>query len=91
MVEGAGEQVGHGQEGRHQNYLFYAYDVMIASLDPGWLQGVFSILVGPFDRVSLKTNVRNTVEIFCRLFQVAVTRSEATYDHWMTDAGPSFQ
>ena len=52
---------------------------MIASLDPGWLQGVFSILVELSDRVSLKTNVRNTVEIVCRLLQVAVTRSEAAY------------
>ena len=31
MVEGAGGQGGHGQEGRHQNVLFYADDDMIVS------------------------------------------------------------
>ena len=30
MVERAGEQSGHGQEGRHQNSLFYLDDVMVA-------------------------------------------------------------
>ena len=34
MVEGAGEKSGRGQEGRHQNYLFYADDVMISLSDP---------------------------------------------------------
>ena len=35
MVEGACEQGGRGHEGRHQNYLFYADDGMVASLDTG--------------------------------------------------------
>ena len=61
MVEGAGDQGRRGQEGRHQNYIFYMYDVMISLSDAGWLQGAFSTLVGLFIRVGLHTNVGNKV------------------------------
>ena len=49
-VEGA-EDI--GQEGRHQNSLFYADNGMVALLDLRCLQGAFSTLVGLFDRVGL--------------------------------------
>ena len=39
MVEGAEERGERGQEDRHQNYLFYADDGMVASSEPRWLQG----------------------------------------------------
>ena len=61
MVECAEEQGKLGKVGRHQNDLFYADDVMVALLDPRWLQGAFSTLVGLFDRVGLRTNARKTV------------------------------
>ena len=48
MVEEVGYKGGHGQEGRHQNYLFYANDVMIESSEPKFLQGSLSTLVGMF-------------------------------------------
>ena len=64
---------------------------MIASSDPGWLQGAFSTLLGLFDRVGLNTNVGNTVEMVCHSFQAAGTWSEAGYERRMTGAGPSFQ
>ena len=44
-----GGKGGSGREGRHQNYLFYADDRMIALSDLGWLQVAFSTLVGLFD------------------------------------------
>ena len=34
MVEGVEERYKRGQEGRHQNALFYVDDGMVASLDP---------------------------------------------------------
>ena len=43
-----------GKEGRHQAALFYANGGMVASSDPGWLQGAFNTLVGLFDRVGLR-------------------------------------
>ena len=63
---------------------------MIASSDPGWIQGAFSALVGMFDRVGLKTKFVNTVRMVCRPFQVAGTQSEATYERQMTGAVPSY-
>ena len=50
-----------GQEGRHQAALFYADNGMVASSDPGWIQGAFNTLVGLFDRVGLRPNVGKTV------------------------------
>ena len=41
-------------------------DGMVASTDPRWLQWAFTILVGLFDRVGLKTNQRKTVSMACR-------------------------
>ena len=35
-----------GREGQHQSALFYAYNGMIASSDPRWLQWAFMQLVG---------------------------------------------
>ena len=66
MVESADKQSGRGQEGRHQNALFYVDGGMVAVLDPRWLQGAFSTLVGLVDRVGLNTNVGKAVGIFCR-------------------------
>ena len=69
MVESKGEQGGIRQEGRHQNALFYADDGMVSLLDPVWLQGEFSTLVGIFDRVGLNKNSGKTVGMVCRLCQ----------------------
>ena len=50
-----------GKEGRNQAALLYSDDGMVATSDPGWLQGTFNTLVGLFDRVGLQKNVWNTV------------------------------
>ena len=55
-----------GRERRHQAALFYADDGMIASSDTRWLQWAFTILVGLFDIVGLKTNQQKTVSMDCR-------------------------
>ena len=64
---------------------------MVASLDPQWLQGAFSTLVGLFDRVILRTNFGKTVGMVCRPCQVAGNQSEAAYGRWMTGEGPSYR
>ena len=82
--------VRRGQEGRHQNSLFYTDDGMIASSDPGWLQGSFSTLVGMFDRVGMNTNVGKMVGRVFRLCQSAGTQLEAAYEQHIMGAGPSY-
>ena len=66
MVEGAAELVGRGQEGRHNNALFYADNGMVTSSDPRWLQGAFIILVGLFIKFGLWTNFSKIVGMVCR-------------------------
>ena len=74
MVEGAEERGRRGQEGRHQNSLFYVDYGMVASLYMRWLQEDFNTLVGLFDRMGLHTNIRKTVIVVFRLCQVAGTQ-----------------
>ena len=64
---------------------------MVALLDPGQLQGVFSTLIGMLDRVGLNKKVWNTIGIVCRLCQVAGTQAEAAYKQWMTGAWPLYR
>ena len=87
MVESADKQSGRGQEGRHQNALFYVNGGMVAWSDPRWLQGAFSTLVGLLDRVGLNTNVGKIFGIFCHPCQVAGTLSEGAYGIRMTGTG----
>ena len=65
IMEDAEARGGMGREGRHQAALFYANGGMVILLDPAWLQGAFTALVGLFDRVGLRTNVGKTVSMVC--------------------------
>ena len=91
MVKGAEEKGKRGQERRYQNVLFYADNGIVASLDPQWIQGEFSTLVGLVDRVGLRTNVGRTVGIVCCLYQAAGTRSEAAYKRRMAGEGTYYR
>ena len=91
MVESADKQSRNRQEERHQNAFYYADDGMVVSLDPRWIQGAFSTLLGMFDRVLLKTNVRKTVGMVFRQCQASVTQSEVVYGQRMTGTGPSYR
>ena len=80
-----------GKEGRHQVALFYSDDGMVASSDPRWLQGVFSTLVGLFDRVGLRKNFGKTVVMVCQPCQAAGILSEAASGRRSTGAGPTYR
>ena len=82
---------GPGQEGRHQAALFYADDGMVISLDPAWLQGAFTALVGLFDRVGLRTNFGKTVSMVCHPCHAgAGNRTEEAYGRRITGEGRSY-
>ena len=78
-----------GQEGRHQAVLFYTDDGMVALSEPRWLQGAFNTLVGMFDRVGLRKNIRNTVKMVCHLCQAAGNLSTEAYGRRVTGVGPT--
>ena len=65
MVEGAEERGKRRQEGRHQNAVFYADDVMVASSDPRWFHDAFSNLVGLLNRLGMWNNAKKTVGMVC--------------------------
>ena len=91
MVEGAEERGERGQEGMHQNTLFYTDNDIVASSNPQWLQGAFSTMFGLFDRVVLWNNVVKAVGMVFRPCQAAGTQSEAAYGLRMTGEGPSYR
>ena len=68
-----------GKEGRHQADLFYKDNGMVASSDPRWIQGAFNTLVGLFDRVGLRTNVRKKFGMVCHPCQAEGNLLEAAY------------
>ena len=91
VVEGAEEWGKCGQEGRHNNDLFYADDGMVASLDPQWLQGAFITLIGLFGRVVLRTNSGKTVSMVYRPCQAAGTQLEVAYGRRVIGEGTSYR
>ena len=60
---------------------------MLASSDPGWLQGDFNTLVTLFDQVGLHTNGGKMVAMVFRPCQAAGTQSELEYERQMTEEG----
>ena len=76
-----------GKEGRHQAALFYAYDGMVASSDPRWLQWSLNALVSLFKRVGLRTNVGKTASMVCRPCQAEGTQSEVAYGRKIAGEG----
>ena len=60
---------------------------MIASSDPGWMQGSFRTLVGLFDWLGVRMNVGKTVGMVCCPCEAARTQLEVAYERRMTGAG----
>ena len=79
------------QEGQHQAVLFYSDNGMVASSDPLWLQGAFNTLVGLFDRVGLRENVRKTVGMVCHPWQAAGNLSMEAYGRRFTGVGHTYR
>ena len=46
--------------------VFNVENGMVASTNPVWLQTAFDTLMGLFDRVGLRTNIRKTVGMVCQ-------------------------
>ena len=92
VVEDAEARGETGREGRHQAALFYADDGMVASSDLAWLQGAFNALVGLFDRVGLRKNVRNTVSMVCHPCQATAGNiTKAPYGRRLTGEKKSYK
>ena len=80
-----------GKKGRQQAALFNSDDGMVASSDSRWLQGALNTLVGFFDRVGLRTNVRKAVGMVCHPFQATGNLSDAAYGRRVMVEGPTYK
>ena len=59
-------------------------------MDPAWLQGAFTALVGLFDWVGLRKNVWKTVSMVCHPYQAtAGNRTKEAYRKIFTGEGRS--
>ena len=45
---------------------FYEDNGLVASIDTVWLQWLFSVMIGLFERVGLRTNMVNMVVMVCQ-------------------------
>ena len=55
------------------------------------MQGMFSTLVGLFDRVGLNKNINKAAGMFFHPCQAAVAQSEAEYKRRLAGAGHSYR
>ena len=61
-------------------------------MDPAWLQGAFTALIGLFDRVGLRKYVGKTVSTVCHPFQTtAGNRTQEAYGRRITGKGESYK
>ena len=91
VIAEAEAQGGLVKEGRHQTALFYANDGMVASSDPGWLQGAFNTLVGLFYSVGLWINAGKTVGMVYHPCQVDRNLTTEAYGRRVTGVGPTYR
>ena len=56
--------------------FFYAYNGLVVSTDPGWIQSLFGMLTGLFNQVGLRNNVRKTVGMVCQPCWAAGVRAD---------------
>ena len=71
--------------------MFYTHDGTVILSDPVWLQGAFIALAGLFDRVVLRNNVGETVDMVCYPCQAAGNLTTEAYGRSITGMGQSYR
>ena len=65
---------------------FYADDGVLSARCPEWLQNSFTILVGLFERVGLRTNAQKTKVMMCIPGRIRVSMTEEVYNDYCHEA-----
>ena len=52
---------------------------MVTSTDLGWIQSAFNMLMGIYDWVGLKTNIRKRVGVVCGSLQASNVQADEAY------------
>ena len=63
-------------------FAFYADDGVLSARCPEWLQESFTILVGLFERVGLRTNAQKTKVMTCVPGRIRVSFTEEVYNDY---------
>jgi hypothetical protein len=66
---------------------FYINNGLIASRDPVWLQELFDILIGLFERIRLFTNASKTKVMVCILGRIHEAYTEQQYVKYKSPTG----
>ena len=85
------EKEGFGRVVQKLAALFYANDVLLVSSCLTMLQEAMDILAGLFSRLSLQTNVANTVVMLYQPFRSMGSQSMLTYTSKMTVEGRNYR
>ena len=66
---------------------FYAYYSLIDSTNPVWLQWLFDIIIGIFERFGIINNMEEMVAMVCQTGTIARQQSSAAYGWQMNGEG----
>ena len=79
MVENEDRPDGFGYTVANKMKLFYAYYGLIDSTNSVWLQWVFYILIGLFERFGIINNMEIMVTMVCQHGPITRQKSSASY------------
>ena len=79
MVDKKAGPDGFGYTAADKMTLFYAYYGLIDSNNPVWLQWVFDIIIGIFERFGIINNMENMVTMVCQTVPITRQQSSAAY------------
>ena len=87
IVENKAGPDGFGYTVADNMILFYEYYGLIESTNPVWLQWVFDILIGIFERFGIINNMENMVTMVCQPGTIISQHSTASYGWRMNRKG----
>ena len=87
MVDNEAGPDGFGYTVADKMTLFYAYYGLIESTNPVWLQWVFDILIGTFERFAIINNTEYMVTTLCQPGHITSQQSYAAYGWRMNGEG----
>ena len=87
MVENKAGPDGFGYMVADKMTIFYAYYRQIGFNNTVWLQWVFDIIIGLFERFGIRTNMNNMVTMVCQFGPIARQKSAAAYGWRMNGEG----
>ena len=64
---------------------------MVDSTNPGWIQTAFDTLIGLFDQVGLKKNVKKSMGVVCHPCRADGVRADKAYIRRMMGEGRSYK